>query len=99
VTQALHVANGDTLNKKLSHAQSRISKALSSNKSTDQLIDDAFRSGLSRPPTTTERVERRSAHRLAMARSLGRSSKKPTVSIFKYTTGSMPGRPPREASA
>jgi hypothetical protein len=57
VTQALHVANGDTIYKKLSHAQSRISKALSSNKSTDELIDDAFLSGLSRPPTTVEREQ------------------------------------------
>lgn len=35
----------------------------------------------------------------AVARSLGRFSKKPTMSTLRYTTGSMSGRPPREVSA
>ncbi|MEQ1861562.1 MAG: DUF1549 domain-containing protein [Chthoniobacteraceae bacterium] len=56
VTQALHVANGDTINKKLLSAQSCVAKALAGKKSADEVIDDAFLSALARLPGDAERA-------------------------------------------
>jgi hypothetical protein len=56
VTQALHVANGDTINKKLSNAGSCVSKALAANKPAPQLVEDAFVASLSRLPSDAEKT-------------------------------------------
>jgi len=56
VTQALHVANGDTINKKLTSQESCVSKALAAKKPAEELIGDAFLSALSRVPTEAERT-------------------------------------------
>ncbi len=56
VTQALHLANGDTINKKLASMQSCVAKALAAKKSPDEMIGDAFLATLARLPTEPERV-------------------------------------------
>jgi hypothetical protein len=55
VTQALHVSNGDTINKKLTDPKSAVSRALAANLSPEQMIDDAFLSAFARPPSDAER--------------------------------------------
>jgi hypothetical protein len=57
VTQALHVANGDTINKKLSADASVIAKAVAANRAPEQMVDDAFLGALSRPPSEPERAK------------------------------------------
>ena len=52
----------------------------------------------SKPYPRNARTDRLSSQRAAIARSLRRFSKNPTMSILKYTTGSIPGRPPRLSS-
>jgi hypothetical protein len=56
MAQALHIANGDTLNLKLAAKDNRIAKLLASGKSDAQIIDDAYLAALSRPPTPKERA-------------------------------------------
>ncbi len=56
VSQALHVANGDTINRKLADANSCVAKALAAQKAPDEVVADAFYSALSRPPTDAERT-------------------------------------------
>ena len=55
VTQVLHIANGDTINKKLEAKTSRISKLLADKSSDAGIIQDLYLSALSRYPTTTEK--------------------------------------------
>jgi hypothetical protein len=57
VTQALHVANGDTINKKLSSDQSVVALSAASGKPADQLIDDAFLASVSRLPGEGEKTQ------------------------------------------
>lgn len=54
VTQALHVANGDTFNKKLSDPNGRVAKAVASKQSNQEVIEDAFINALSRKPSEVE---------------------------------------------
>jgi hypothetical protein len=54
VTQVLHMANGDTLNKKLEAANNRIDQLLKSKASTEKIIETAYLSGLARFPTSDE---------------------------------------------
>jgi hypothetical protein len=54
VTQALHIANGDTLNAKLRNAASVVAKAAASGKSVEQWLEDAYLSALGRHPTARE---------------------------------------------
>jgi len=56
MAQALHLANGDTLNQKLSGKDNRLAKLLASGKPDAQLIDEAYWITLSRPPTETEKT-------------------------------------------
>lgn len=56
VTQALHVANGETINKKLANEKSCVSQALAAKKTPDEIIADAFLASLARLPTETERA-------------------------------------------
>ena len=56
VTQALHLANGDTINQKLSAKEGVISSALTSEKPPAQWIEEAYLAALSRLPTTAEQT-------------------------------------------
>ncbi len=51
--QVLHIANGDTLNKKLSAADNVITAQLT--KSSSELVEEAFLSCLARPPAEAEK--------------------------------------------
>ncbi len=55
VAQVLHVANGDTLNHKLSAAGNAIEQACTGSKSPDQILNEAFLTALARYPTSTEK--------------------------------------------
>ncbi len=55
MAQVLHIANGDTVNKKLEAKDSIVGKELGAAKATSDLVDDAFFSALARPPTEVER--------------------------------------------
>jgi hypothetical protein len=56
MAQALHIANGDTLNQKLSAKDNRITKLLSSGKDDAAITEDAYILALSRPPTDKEKA-------------------------------------------
>lgn len=55
MAQALHLANGETLNRKLRAPGNRIEKLLTSGASDAEVIEDAYLSALSRPPTEEEK--------------------------------------------
>lgn len=55
VTQVLHLFNGDTLNKKLAAKDNAIDKLLASKASPDRIVEEAYLSALSRPPTADEK--------------------------------------------
>ena len=55
VTQALHVSNGDTINKKLADPQSVVSRALAANTAVDPLLDDAYLAAFARSPSAVEK--------------------------------------------
>ena len=57
VTQALHVANGDTINKKLASEEGVVAQAVRRGESADKLIDEAFIASLSRLPSEVERKQ------------------------------------------
>ena len=54
VTQALHIANGDTLNAKLRDATSIAAKIVASKKPIEQWLEDAYLAALGRKPTAAE---------------------------------------------
>jgi len=54
VTQVLHIANGDTINKKLEAKNCRITKLIEDNTPNDKIIEDLYLSALSRAPTPKE---------------------------------------------
>ncbi len=56
MAQALHIANGDTLNPKLAAKDNHIAKLIAAKKTNEEILDEAFLSTLSRPPTPTERT-------------------------------------------
>jgi hypothetical protein len=55
VTQVLHIANGDTINKKLESPNCRISKLLQANTPDDKIVEDLYLSSLSRFPSQPEK--------------------------------------------
>jgi Protein of unknown function (DUF1553)/Protein of unknown function (DUF1549) len=55
VTQVLHIANGDTINKKLESKNCRISKAIEDNTQNEKIIEDLYVSALARYPTPKEK--------------------------------------------
>jgi hypothetical protein len=55
VTQVLHIANGDTINKKLESKNCRITKLLADKASDKKIIEDLYLNALSRYPTGIER--------------------------------------------
>ena len=56
MAQALHIANGDTINQKLAAKDNAIAKLLADKLTNEQILDEAFLSTLARPPTTTEKT-------------------------------------------
>src|SRR4029453_9191270 len=56
VTQALHLSNGDTINQKLEAKESCVRVALESQKSDEQILEDAYLRTLSRFPAETEKT-------------------------------------------
>jgi Protein of unknown function (DUF1553)/Protein of unknown function (DUF1549)/Bacterial Ig-like domain (group 2) len=55
VTQVLHIANGDTLNRKLAAKGNRIEKLLNDKTPPEGIIEEAYLSTLSRHPTEAEK--------------------------------------------
>ncbi|HSU56498.1 MAG TPA: DUF1553 domain-containing protein, partial [Candidatus Dormibacteraeota bacterium] len=55
VTQVLHLANGDTLNKKLAAKSNRISKLLEQQAPNEKIVDELYLCALSRFPMPTEK--------------------------------------------
>jgi hypothetical protein len=55
ITQVLHLANGDTINKKLAARDGRISKLMESKVPDQQIVDDLYFNALCRPPTAAEK--------------------------------------------
>ncbi len=55
MAQALHIANGDTVNEKLKAKGNQIEKALAAKIPPAQIVEDAYLSGLSRFPTESEK--------------------------------------------
>lgn len=56
MSQALHIANGDTVNKKLSAKDSVVTKLLDAGTPDEKLIEEASLACLSRLPTATEKA-------------------------------------------
>jgi len=56
MAQALHIANGDTLNTKLAAKDNRLTQLLASGKPDAEIIDQAYLLTLSRPPSATEKA-------------------------------------------
>jgi hypothetical protein len=56
MSQALHIANGDTLNKKLSARECVITKVLEAGTTDERLIEEACLASLSRPPSPAEKA-------------------------------------------
>ncbi len=56
MTQALHMANGDTLNDKLRAEHGAVASLLSSKASNAEVLDTLFLAALSRRPTDSERT-------------------------------------------
>ena len=54
MTQALHVANGDTFNKKLGSPNGRVAQAIASARPDSELVENAFIAALSRKPSDKE---------------------------------------------
>ncbi len=55
VTQVLHIANGDTINKKLEAENCRITTLIGDKTPNDRIIEDLYLSALSRYPTAKEK--------------------------------------------
>ncbi len=56
MAQALHIANGDTINQKLAAKDNAIAKLIAAKQSNEAILDEAFLSTLARPPTATEKM-------------------------------------------
>ena len=57
MSQALHIANGDTVNKKLSAKDNSLSKLLDAKPSNEKLVEEAALACLSRRPTAAEKAK------------------------------------------
>ncbi len=67
MAQALHIANGDTLNLKLAQKDNRLDAMLASKLSNDKIIEEAYLTSLARLPT--ERETTKATAMLATAKS------------------------------
>ncbi|HEV7405868.1 MAG TPA: DUF1553 domain-containing protein [Chthoniobacteraceae bacterium] len=56
MAQALHIANGDTMNTKLAAKGNAVDKLLASGQPDAKIVEEAYLTALSRPPTETERA-------------------------------------------
>jgi hypothetical protein len=56
MAQALHIANGETLNDKLAKKGNRIDQLLAKKLTNDQLVEEAYLLALSRPPGAPEKA-------------------------------------------
>jgi hypothetical protein len=56
MAQALHIANGDTMNQKLKEKDNRVAALLASGKSDAEILEQAYLLCLSRTPTDKERA-------------------------------------------
>ncbi|MDZ4288831.1 MAG: DUF1553 domain-containing protein [Prosthecobacter sp.] len=57
MAQALHIANGDTLNEKLAHKGNRIDSLLAAKLSDEQIVEEAYLIALNRLPSTKEKTK------------------------------------------
>ncbi len=57
MVQVLHISNGDTINQKLAAKNSRVEQLLAAKTPDDKIIDEAYLSALSRPPTDGEKQQ------------------------------------------
>jgi hypothetical protein len=57
MAQALHIANGDTLNVKLTQKSNRVDQLLASGKTPEQIVEEAYLLAVSRFPTAKEKAE------------------------------------------
>jgi hypothetical protein len=55
MAQALHIANGETVNEKLKAKDNRLDQLLAAKSTDAQIVDDLFLAALCRPPTATEK--------------------------------------------
>ena len=55
VTQVLHIANGDTINKKLEAKNNRISKLLAAKAPDEKIVEEVYLGALSRFPSAAEK--------------------------------------------
>ena len=55
VTQVLHIANGDTINKKLEAKNNRLAKLLETNTPEDKIVEEVYLSALCRYPAPAEK--------------------------------------------
>ncbi|WP_184212749.1 DUF1553 domain-containing protein [Prosthecobacter dejongeii] len=57
MAQALHIANGDTLNDKLATKDNRVDQLLNSKQPNEKLVQDAYLIALARQPTAAEKTK------------------------------------------
>ena len=57
MAQALHIANGDTLNDKLAAKDNRVDQLLNSQQPNEKLVQDAYLIALARQPTAAEKIK------------------------------------------
>ncbi|MCW0219267.1 MAG: DUF1553 domain-containing protein [Prosthecobacter sp.] len=57
MAQALHIANGDTLNEKLSTQGNRVDQLLNSKEPNEKIVEDAYLIALARKPTAAEKTK------------------------------------------
>ena len=57
MAQALHIANGDTLNEKLSTQGNRVDQLLNSKEPNEKVVEDAYLIALARKPTAAEKTK------------------------------------------
>ena len=57
MAQALHIANGDTLNDKLAAKDNRVDQLLNSQQPNEKLVQDAYLIALARQPTSAEKTK------------------------------------------
>jgi hypothetical protein len=57
MVQVLHLSNGDTINQKLAAKGNRLEQILAAKMTNEQIVDEAYLSALSRPPSDGERTK------------------------------------------
>jgi hypothetical protein len=55
MAQVLHIANGDTINKKLEKKGNRIDTAIAAKAADEAIVEEAYLTALSRKPTDEEK--------------------------------------------